>query len=338
MGGIGCLGNVIYCVQAYQHKNNTYGLHNFGTVVMRHRDVLVMTLLLFSVSTNSKKIGRMNYLRVGELINYIKETSDILDKDKLIREFNNFKSKIIKISEKFIDDLLARYSSMKPIEDYKTVKSIIETISNLSIEFNFLSYIYFEAMSLSLMLCSKDKNTLHLKEKGEFNHLPYVEMVHRYKENRIDKKFESYGFAPNVEELITILKDLHEDKIIDVNIDDIVVTIANNIIFYIGTSMNNEDSIEGMIFHDFCHLKEFRKDCKSKLDKYSSYLKSDYMQLQKYDLVINSVIEKGEIGICTSIDPNNVNVFISKYSDDLKTVFPKDSIDLKLKMIEEYKI
>ncbi len=337
-GGLGCLGNVIYCVQAYPHKNNTYGLHNFGTVVMKHRNILDMTPLLFSISTDSERIGRMNYLRVGKLIDYIRKNSDILDNDELKDKYSDFRARIIQISQIFIDETLNKYKLMKSVGDYENAKSILNEISSLGKEFNFLSYIYFEAVSLALMLCSVDKDTLHLKEKGEFNHLPYIEIVHRYKSNRIDKKFESYGFVPNVEELEKILEDLKKEEIIDLNLKEIVITIANNIFFYIGTSMNNKDSIEGMIFHDFCHLDEFRKKCKPKLDKYSSCLKNKYMEARGFDLVINSVIEKGEIGICPSISSNKFNAYISKYSDDLKTIFPKNKIFLKLKMIEEYKI
>ena len=337
-GGIGCLGNVIYCVQAYPYKNNTYGLHNFGTAVMKHRNALDMTPLLFSVCTDSEKIGRMNYLRVGKLIDYIRKNSDILDNDELKYEYNNFRSRIIQISQKFIDKTLDQYTSMKPVEDYEIAKLIINTTSNLGKEFNFLSYVYFEAVSIALMLCSIDKNTLNLKEKGEFNHLPYIEIVHRYKLNRIDKKFESYGFVPGMEELEKNLGDLQKEGIININLGELIITVANNIIFYIGTSMNNKDSIEGMIFHDFCHLNQFRKYCKPKLDKYSSYFKNRYMETKGFDLVINSVIEKGEIGICPSINSSKFDVFVSKYSDDLKTIFPKNKIDLKLKMIEEYEV
>jgi hypothetical protein len=337
-GGIGCLGNVIYCVQAYPHKNNSFGLHNFGTVVMRHRNAMNMTPLLFNIYTDPKKIGRMNYLKVGELINFIRESSDILNNDELKTQYNDFKSKTTEISKKYIDQMLNLYKLSKPIEEYTSAESVIETISTLGKEFNFLSYIYFEAVSLALMLCSEDENTFHLKEKGEFNHLPYSDMVHRYKSNKIDKKFESYGFVPNVEELKEIFRDLQKEKIINVNFDEIFITIANNIIFYIGTSMNSQESIDGMLFHDFCHLKKFRKICKPKLDEYSSYLKNRYMELKKFDLVINSVIEKGEIGICPSINLKKVTIFSSKYSEDLKTIFPKDEICLKLKMIEKYTV
>lgn len=338
LGGVGCLGNVIYCVQAYPHKNNSFGLHNFGTVVMRHKNAMNVTPLLFNIHTDYKKIGRMNYLKVGKLINFIRENSDILNSDELKNQYNNFKLKTIELSKKYIDQMLDRYTLSNPIEDEASAELVIKTISRLGKEFNFLSYVYFEAASLALMLCSKDKNTLQLKERGEFNHLPYIDMVHRYKSNRIDKKFESYGFVPNTEELKEILKDLQKENIIDVDFNNIFITIANNIIFYIGTSMNSKESIEGMVFHDFCHLKKFRKNCKPKLDAYSSYFKNKYMELKKFDLVINSVIEKGEIGICPSINPKKITIIVSKYSDDLKTIFPENEICLKLKMIERYTI
>lgn len=338
LGGIGCLGNVIYCVQAYPHENNLFKLHNFGTVVMRHRDALDMTPLLFNIHTSSKKIGRMNYLKVGKLVNFIRKNSDILNNDELKKQYNNFKLKTIELSKKYIDQMLDRYTLSKPTEDDASAKLVIETISNLGKEFNFLSYVYFEAVSLALMLCSNDKNTLYLKERGEFNHLPYIDMVHKYKSNKTNKKFESYGFVPNVDELKKILRDLQNEEIININFDEIFITISNNIIFYIGTSMDNQESIEGMLFHDFCHLGEFRKICKPKLDEYSSYFKNRYMELKKFDLVINSVIEKGEIGICPSINLRQVTIFSSKYSEDLKTILPKNEILLSLKMIEKYTI
>ena len=176
-----------------------------------------------------------------------------------------------------------------PIQDY------LNNIVNIIPFFNSLSYIYFEAVSLALMLNSSDEKTLKLKKHGEFNHLLYVELMHRFKEMRNTKKFQASGFSPTSKELVSLLRKMEFENLVKFESNQILMAIANNIIMYTGTSLYNKKAISGLIFHDFCLSPENKQGLQPKLDYYTSGYIRNYM---KFIMQEGGVEEKREILNC----------------------------------------
>lgn len=334
--GIGCLGNVMYCVQAYKITANKFKLHNFGTCVMKHKLKNTILPVLFSLDLNKIKIGQICYLRTGPLLNYIRIKSGILNNNVDKSNFKKYFTNIYFLTSTFINKCLHRYNLSIGITDGESAKQIIEEISRFATIFNSLSFIYFEAVSLALMLNSTDTKSTKLLQLGEFNNNLYIDLVHNYKEKRAAKRFESYGFSPTYSELFMLINEMKLKKQVDFSDEQFSIAVANNIIFYIGISLNSKQNIEGMVFYDFCMNEENKAKYGTMLNKYLANYLHKYYKHENVDVVINSTIEKGEIGISPFIDKNKIEVYESSYSKNMQSVIVRKKLNVQIKPIESF--
>lgn len=333
--GAGCLGNVLYCVQAYKVSNKRYRLHNFGKNVRLYTHSGAFIPLLFRVESSSVKILGINYLRKGPIFEYIKNHSDILSHKEAKRDFEFYKKNVDIVSETYVRQCIEKFNKKILIADITEAISFINQHAELIQGFNFLSYIFFESVSLELMLSSTDEQTVSLKSEGELNNRLYIDLIQRLKTTTPGVKFDPYHFALNSVQLSSLLDSMHAQNVARIDYEKFFINVANNIIMYMGTSFYRESAIQGAIFHDFCMNQEYKEKHKIKMREYISRVYGDYMKVEDIDLVINTTIKKGEIGVCPT-SPEKVGSALGRYSDDFGSVDYIQPLNLEIKPIKNF--
>ncbi|MCW1908672.1 MAG: hypothetical protein KIH63_005005 [Candidatus Saccharibacteria bacterium] len=333
--GMGCLGNVIYCVEAYPTGRSSYDIHNFGTVVMRHRADSDFDPILFELDAKKLQLGRINYLRMGDMLYCISQDSAVFDEPRISKEFQAYCKNLSGVCFRYLEDYTAKFRHMAFVESDVAAKKIVDEVAQLTRNFKSLSYLYFEAVSLAIMLYANDKHSEDLRAKGEFNNNLYIELTHRYKKQRMGDAFDSYSFAPSFDELRVLFEGMRHDKLFEYAEDEIYIAIANNIIFYSGTCFNTRQAILGNLFFDFCSTNS-SPDLRIRLDEAVATLLASHSSRLKYDVVMNSTIEKGEFGICTDIGQNLKRVVLCEYNDDKTSMREVKEISVNLRPITHF--
>ena len=318
--GMGCLGNVIYCVQAYKEGAGTYRIHNFGSVVMKHRTDKTFIPILFELETTNLIVGEVNYLSMGSLFHIISESDEVLRTNDERQDFNHGIIEVESVCSQFIQGCLNRYQTGSIIKSPQEAAMVIDNISECSQTFKSLSYVYFEAVCLALMLNSTDATTQKLKSAGELNNEIYIDLVHNLKLAFHNDEFASYSFHPTTKELAEVIASMIEQEKLSLDMGAMQIAVANNILFYIGNCLNTKEAIRGNIFFDYCSEPIRGTILRTRLDESVAFVLTKYFEEMKFDIVINSAIEKGEIGITTCISDRLVRVVRGAYDSQIKHV------------------
>ena len=329
--GNGCLAGAIYTVQAYPAIDaTTVTLHNFGTNVMKFKGYEGLTPYIFKVDVKKTKISPINYLAMGDLFNqlrnglHIQEESDSAELDAYVHNG-------LDVAMPLINNCVQRYKKRIVIDNYVDAMELLSKTAITSSVFRSLSYVYFEAVSLGLGLYSEDKKSKELKSKGELNNEPYIELNDMLQRRRIQKRFASYGFYPTPQELLKLLTELQKNEVIRCSFQKLIIAVANNIIFYVGSSLNTVNDVQGMLFHDYCSARETEKGYLTKLEKSVAKNVTDYWRKNNISIVYNSTFEKGEIGITPCISRDNIEIWHGVYERDLRTVQKVEKIQVSIR-------
>lgn len=329
--GMGCLGNVVYCVQAYKTSDDSYTIHNFGTVVMGHRDSKSYVPFLFELGTAGLHVGEINYLRMGELFYRLSQKSEILDRPHELDEYDQYCKQVEQNCGQFVNECRRNYIDGLTATDVADAATIINGISSHIASFKSLSYVYFEAVSLALMTNSTDVRSNSLAATGEFNHQLYIELIQRLKTKVTGDMFASYEFGPTLQDLRQVFESMTVDGLLDVSPDTIALKIADNIVYYLGTCYDTEQAMMGNAFFDFCSAPANISVLRPQLDEHIAYLMAEHMRHCEYDIVINTAIEKGEIGICLNVGPRLLRIVRAAYNGN-KTVI-KEVQDVQARLV-----
>lgn len=336
--GMGCLGNVIYCVQAYKESSQRYALHNFGSTVMRHRSAQEFIPILFEMKTKDLQVGRINYLRMGELFYTIQQKSDFANNPRTIDDFEGYRLSVQAQSDAFLQYCLARFDGNEIVTTVEDAHDIVNAIASTIQAFKSLAYIYFESVSLALLLRSSDDYSVLCREKAEFNHSLYIELVHELKAQSSKRLFASYEFCPDADQLISALVTMNRKGTLSVDVPETLCHIANCILFYIGNCFNTNQAIIGNIFYDFCKIPRQSAYLSDKLDGAVASMLREYSRRHKYDIVINSAIEKGEIGISIDVPSERIKITQARYGSDKSCIIKVRDLHAKLLPIENFQL
>ena len=328
--GVGCLGGVLYTVQAYPEEANEYRLHNFGSVVMDFRGYSDLTPYIVSVTSTDKNISPVNYLGMGELFHYIHENDPFVP-PKLLLEYDTYRDNSKIASSSLLERTIKQYKDKKAFTSYKEAIEYIQEVAHCATVFKSLSYFYFEAVSLSVMLYSRDKNSKKMLSLGEYNNKLYVEINNRFHKKRLQKRFASYEFSPTVIELQKILSEMQDDDIAAFRFNELFTAIANNIVFYVGSNLKTNEDVDGMIFYDFCGELQEEKKYQSMIEGITVKYMNEYWKKNEIEIVYNSAIEKGELGITPFVPSKNISINHGKYARDIKSVTSIESVPITIK-------
>lgn len=329
--GSGCLCAVIYCVQAYWRDANNYEIHNFGTSVMLHKDYEQLTPIVLSVDLSDVKIRPFDYLKMGPLFSYV-ESQVRHHKPDTIYDLDAFREKSLRCCAPLIEQLHEKIGSGDMISNPTEARKFIDEFVTCVSHFKTLSYVYFEACSLALLLLSEDKTTISLKQNFEFNNYLYVranQIFLNFKDK--NDRFESYGFSPSSERLADILEILKAEGTIDLEIEQAIITIANGLVLF-SERILATNGLKGMLFYDFCSSNKDNPGIKLFVEEQVSHLIANYREERDIDLVFNSTVPKGEIGVCSSISPSKFTISYGKYVNENRGVEIVDELQIKLSM------
>lgn len=316
--GMGCLCAVIYCVQGYKSGQSHFDTHNFGRSVMLHKDYGKLTAIVFSVSLQGAKIQPFDYLKMGPLFWYLR--TQMTQHDTNPNDgFNEYLESTLEHCRPLIDYLSSMCCNGYIFSNLKESRDFIDKFVSYIYRFKTLSYVYFEACSLALLLLSKDDVTNILSKRHEFNNYLYVRANQLFLDIKDTERFESYGFSPNSEQLITILQTLESEGVTKLNSDQAVVTIANGLLLF-SEKILSKDAINGMLFYDFYSSNPETQDAKRLIEEEVSLLVAEYRAEQSIDIVFNSTIPKGEIGVCSKNSESKVTISYGAYVNENKSV------------------
>jgi len=214
---------------------------------------------------------------------------------------------------------------------HKEAIEYIQEVAHCATVFKSLSYFYFEAVSLSVMLYSRDKNSKKMLSLGEYNNKLYVEINNRFHKKRLQKRFASYEFSPTVIELQKILSEMQDDDIAAFRFNELFTAIANNIVFYVGSNLKTNEDVDGMIFYDFCGELQEEKKYQSMIEGITVKYMNEYWKKNEIEIVYNSAIEKGELGITPFVPSKNISINHGKYARDIKSVTSIESVPITIK-------
>lgn len=331
LAGVGCLGGALYTVQAYPESPYDFRLHNFGSSVMDFRGYHDLTPYILQLNTSEKHIKPINYLGMGELFHHIALSNDFVSPVDM-EDFAVYKENCHTATKEIIKTSIERYKTLRPFVSYKDALDYIQEIAHSVTVFKSLSYFYFEAVSLSIMLQSKDKRSTELATTGEYNNKLYIDMNNHFHKRRLQKRFASYMFSPTAIELQRILSEMQSEGSLNVRFSDLFIAIANNIIFYIGSSLKSNNDVDGMVFYDYCGELQEEKNYQTFCELEAIAYMNEFWKKHSIHLVYNGVIEKGELGVT----PNAPDVSISygHYNDTITHVNAIESLPISIQSRE----
>ncbi len=328
--GVGCLGGALYAVQVFPEESGNYRLHNFGSSVMAFKGYQDLTPYIVDIRGAAEHTSPINYLAMGELFHYI------ASHDKLIavedeENYLSYLENCLFASKPFMESSIKRYKDKNPFTNYKEAVEYIQGAAHCATVFKSLSYLYFEAVSLSTMLFSGDIESGKLLAKGEYNNLIYIEINNIFHKKRLQKRFASYEFSPTVIELQKILSELQENGIVSFRFSELFIAIANNLLFYIGSSLKTPEDLKGMIFYDFCGGMQDEKGYQTATEDLVVKYMHAYWGKHSIYLVYNSVIEKGELGVTTAVPKENILISAGEYTNSLRDVVSTEKLHVFIK-------
>ncbi len=214
----GCLIGSIYLTPGFEQTNGSIRLHNLGAYYYTKEAPTAIKLKnltskpdIFIIEINLKKdekvnISGVNYLKLGQL------HFDIYNKLNYLLT-NDEKKNLENITLKRIENAYTFLSSFLDYSQHTTETSkrdflnlFISQIQHLPI----LGYVYFEALTKSMMLHQNDEISLLYKENGEFYNWHYKDLM-SYLYPHFFSNFSLGTFTPH---LNNILMFIQQNKII----------------------------------------------------------------------------------------------------------------------------
>lgn len=328
--GVGCLGGALYSVQAFPDSSGNYRLHNFGSSVMIFKGYQNLTPYLVTIKGTSEHVAPINYLGMGELFHHIETHDNLIDADDA-EEYQSYLENCLLATKPFIERSIKRYKDKIPFASYKDAVEYIQEAAHCATVFKSLSYFYFEAVSLSTMLFSNDSESKKLLKRDEYNNLIYIEINNIFHKRRLQRRFASYEFSPTVIELQKIISKMQENGVVSFRFSELFIAIANNLVFYIGSSLKTTEDLRGMIFYDFCGGLQDKKGYQTAVEDLVVNYMNLYWDRHSIYMVYNSVIEKGELGITPIAPKKNVVIFESEYVNNFREVMPIKKLPVAIK-------
>jgi hypothetical protein len=311
--GNGCMGYSVYAVPARQKSISKYELHNFGDCVMNHKGYQDLTPILFQVSTREVKMAHLNYLKLGSVYRFVYKNQNFLS-TSLESELQLFEKGILNNSFSLLTSFRDRFKSMVPVSSYKEALKTIVDINALINVFPSISYYYFESLSLASMLIDKGHRSRKCNQKKELNNLIYILMNQKYQKQRLQNRFEPYKFNPSIKDLQSIFTDLNNEKTTRLSLSELAIISVNLFIFYIGSCIKNTEDIMGLIFYDFCKLDGSNNLCNIIEDLVGKNI-LDYWKEEDIEVVFNSSVPKGEVGLTPVLANSKYLVHFTEYAE-----------------------
>lgn len=325
----GNLVDAVYCIPIRKSKEK-FRLHNYSKNLFKHlpeEERNKIDLLLFEFRfdkfKNQNVLG-VNYLKLGPLFWEITNESV----NQLPKDFNN----IIK------NEYLEIESSLKELQSSERKNpSFIDKISKISKDHPVIASVYFEAITLILMYCSKDKETTKLSLVGETNNTLYIDFVHDLSK-QTKKDFASNIFSPSFNRLNNVFKEYVNQGRIEIDnnsfynlLIDIINEILEKYLFFQDFKIGNYNtSLLGQLawLYFYKNGDNFEETKKHIIRQFISRVR-DYRNDIQTNIIINSCTPKGEIGICPDIDTTLFKVYQADYNLDELTLVQKNLINIK---------
>ncbi|MEX0909965.1 MAG: hypothetical protein WDZ75_01590 [Candidatus Paceibacterota bacterium] len=327
--GMGCLCSVVYCVQGFQKEQRLIDIHNFGSSVMLHKDYSQLTPIVFSLKTKNLNIKPFDYLRMGPLFLYV-YTQLLVHDSTSVAGFDAYIDANMQKSSPFIENLKELCVSESLFTTASEARVFIDSFVEHIKNFKTLSYAYFEACSLALLLLSQDQRTIALSKKGELNNYLYIRTNQLFQDSKRSLRFESYGFSPTSNQLCEILESLYSEDVASISPDYFLITVANSLLLFTERFLSPE-AIRGMYFYDYSSTALGQeKNLKRFVEEQASFLVAMHRKDKGIELIFNSTIPKGELGICNNLEREVGDISYGEYVQNNKRVKVLDTLSVGL--------
>ncbi|MFZ1301855.1 MAG: hypothetical protein WAQ27_04770 [Candidatus Microsaccharimonas sp.] len=306
--GPGCLLSAIYTVPATKIGDD-FEVHNYGKDVFNHVDASVKfeRLLIELPTLNRERISGLSYLLLGDYyFEIIKNEIDGVN-DVAITDFIEELHTLTDSHASFIKLVKERYIKKHTVTTIEDAAQFIDTVHTTAQSIAVFAFALFEAISQCLMLSSQDETTLSLADRKELHNNLYISLMHDIVTHDFSDRFNAGLFNPSRESLIQALERGNESGLYKVAIDDLLIAIANQLIYLLGGQVcRNEYSLTGHL----AYLTILKNDPKSSvyITKRTRANTYSFWEKQGIDLVYNATTIKGEIGVNPTLNTSDYSI------------------------------